>query len=136
MCRLGMVSSNQEWGSDSGSGSVSGTEPIKARMQDVISLEVTHGILEWTLVVLGSTKEEIFEFFDGHFRAFGDGIMVWQLGAYQEPKTWRILWLVLAIWDLRGLLYHVLRMVRVTLDEEVRNSSMLLWVFHLLSLVG
>ena len=59
-------------GSDSGSGIGAGVRTIDECMYEFISSKVTRNILEWTLVISGSVKQEILELLDGRFRAFSD----------------------------------------------------------------
>ena len=48
-------------GGGSGSSSGVGTELVNERMQEFISLEITHGILEQNPVIFSSIKEGIME---------------------------------------------------------------------------
>ena len=65
-----MILSTQEGDSGFGFGSGISTEPIDQHMQEFISSEITHGILEWTLVIFVSVKKRILELLDGRIRAF------------------------------------------------------------------
>ena len=62
-------------GSGSSSGLGVGTESIDERMQEFISSEITHNILERTPMILEMVNEGIIEILDEHMVAFHTEIM-------------------------------------------------------------
>ena len=64
----GMVMSTQEVGLSSDSRSSASTEPIDEWMWELISSEITHGILEWIHVIFSMVNEGILDECLGAFR--------------------------------------------------------------------
>ena len=56
--------------SGSGSGSGSGADPIDERLRELIIAEVTHDILDASLVIFGTVKEGIMEIMEEQLRSF------------------------------------------------------------------
>ena len=75
----GMVMSTQEVGLSSDSRSSASTEPIDEWMWELISSEITHGILEWIHVIFCMVNEGILDECLGAFRTM---VMAATIGAH------------------------------------------------------
>lgn len=82
-----MIARGSGSGSRSGSGSGSVVKPIDERMRDVITAEVSHDILNATMVISGTVKEDIMEIMDERLRSFQSEIIGGQVGA---PEFFRV----------------------------------------------
>ena len=74
-------------GSCLGSDSGPGVEPIDERLRELITFEVTRGILDVTPVIFGTVKEGIREFMEKRLKSFRSEIASGQSGT-QYPFFW------------------------------------------------